>query len=172
MDKNENFVEIIDDKEFQPKEHKTILGLTKKTPQGRKPANIAKYLERIAPLLMEGMALTTACKKAGVPTSTVNDWYKRSPEFKERVDELQNYMSFASSNIIQNAMFGKDSDEMNLQEKETSLKLAVWYKEQEKKEQARIDAMNKGIDRANKNVLTEEEKEKTDAMIALLFGDE
>lgn len=170
--KTENTVEVIQPKDFQPEQHKTILGLTKRNPAGRPPANIAGYLERIAPLLMEGMKITTACKKVGVPTSTVLDWYKRSAEFKTEVDRLQNYMSIASTSIIQNAMYGKPSEEMNLQEKETALKVAIWHKTEEKKEEARIAALNKGVDRASKDVLTEEEKEKTDAMIALLFDND
>ena len=44
--------------------------------------------------------VTTACKKVGIGRTTYYDWYNTDPEFKKKVDDLQNVaLDFAESQL-------------------------------------------------------------------------
>jgi len=44
--------------------------------------------------------VTSACKKVGVGRTTYYDWYNNDPDFKKKVDELQNVaLDFAESQL-------------------------------------------------------------------------
>lgn len=54
--------------------------------RGRKPVDIEKYLAKIKPFLEIDCSLNEACISAGVPYSTVQDYYAKNDEIRHKID--------------------------------------------------------------------------------------
>lgn len=52
-------------------------------------ANISKYIDEITPYLSNGATLHRACKRAGVPYTTMKDYLVSDGEVRKKIEALQ-----------------------------------------------------------------------------------
>ena len=55
----------------------------------RKPADIDEYVERIKPFLQLDCSLYESCLEAGVPYTTVVDYYHNDDKIRKKIDAFK-----------------------------------------------------------------------------------